>query len=425
MSNKFNLDVGVYSLEDLKKLFTITDTTSSSPQELDIKISRILVNAKDSFNEFEINNFREFLMQAKLKYLNLLDYYNVKYDDFYPVTDELKTKLVNNKFLAKNEHVVIEKPKDIPQKTKNVSIYTASRDKKKWPKANDFEIDLPQDLVDVTSAQLLDYNMSFRVLNISESYQNSKFSFYLPNITDKKFTVVFEDGQYPNNFVSVMLAEFMNQAVQKTLGNNFNGVDYSTYSNFYSHYQPISGQFLIYNKNINDVSKSDKFILPFDEPEEYDCNTKINQGNIIAYDLPDYWGLGYYMGFNKQPYVSAYGTTSKTTVDPPGVDMIIAQYIESPGTFDIKQDGIAYLEIDNLNHDDQTSYYGGKVNSYFSRIPILYTGYEQDFGGIEPPIAVDLERIKKLRIKLRHFTGILIEVNNLDWDITIQFTCKK
>ena len=131
------------------------------------------------------------------------------------------------------------------------------------------------------------------------------------------------------------------------------------------------------------------------------------------------------MGFNKQPYVSAYGTTSKTTVDPPGVDMIIAQYIESPGTFDIKQDGIAYLEIDNLNHDDQTSYYGGKVNSYFSRIPILYTGYEQDFGGIEPPIAVDLERIKKLRIKLRHFTGILIEVNNLDWDITIQFTCKK
>lgn len=422
--SSFNLDVNYYALDDLRKLFTITAGVPITDEELDVKIANIIMNAKNQFDKFEVENISDFLQEAKLKYRNLIDYYNIQYDDPYPLTSSLKEQMINSKFLDKNEHVIIERPETIPMQVKLISIYSNSRDTTKFPHANNFEIDLPQALSDVKRASLFDFNLSFRVVNVSNWYQNTKFKFSLPNIYDKDFEITFPEGQYINEVFADTLSYFMNKIVQMTLGNDYNGVDYSGYSNFHSNISQISGKFDIYNIN-EDTGEEDKFILDFSKPCLYDVNK--DQPKII-YDQDTYWGLGYQIGFNKERYISTKQDVRLTNIQDGAItiNIVKTQTISSPRIFDMKQDGIAFLEIEDLNKNDQTSSYGGKVNSFFARIPMLYTGFEQDYGGVYGDgVSLDLENIKKLKIRLRHFNGVLVDCQNQDFDITLAVTCKK
>jgi hypothetical protein len=112
--------------------------------------------------------------------------------------------------------------------------------------------------------------------------------------------------------------------------------------------------------------------------------------------------------------------------NPANINAFLAQSVNSLRMLDMRQDGMAFIEIDELNGNDQTSSYGGKVNSWFARVPILYSGYEQDYGGVYGEgVSVSLERLSKLKIRLRHFNDVLIDVTNQDFDITLAVTCKK
>ena len=422
--SSFNLDVNYYALDDLRKLFTVNAGIPITDEELDVKIANIIMNAKNQFTKFEVENISNFLQEAKLKYRNLVDYYNIKYDDPYPLTNSLKEQMINSTFLDKNEHAIIEKPDSIPMQIKLISVYSSSRDKNKFPNANNFEVDLPQSLSDVRRASLFDFNMSFRVVNVSNWYENTKFKFSLPNIYDKDFEITFPEGQYVNEIFADTLSYFMNKIVQTTLGNDYNGVDYSEYSNFHSNISQITGEFTIYNLN-TDTGEQDRFIFNFTVPCNYDAN---KDQPITIYDQDTYWGLGYQLGFDKEIYESNKQDVRLITVQNGGVDISVVnvQAIKSVRVLDMKQDGIAFLEIENFNKNDQTSSYGGKVNSFFARIPMLYTGYEQDYGGVYGDgVSLDLENIKKLKIRLRHFNGVLVDCQNQDFDITLAVTCKK
>ena len=410
----------------MKKLFTISSNIPISSQELDVKISNIIMNAKNKYTKEQVDNISDFLQEAKIKYNNLVDYYKIKYDNIYPLTDSLKEKMVDSKFLDKNEHAIIEKPIEIPTQTKLISVYSNSRNKTKYPFANSFEIELPQSLTDITNVSLFDFNMSFKIVNISEWYQNTKFSFLLPDIAgDTNFTVEYKRGQYSNNLFADTLSVLMNASVQTTLGNNYNGVDYTNYNNFHSVVSPLDGLFTIYN--INDTGISDKFILPFDVPEKYPI---IKEQPKMVYENDDYWGLGFQMGFNKEQYTSKRDIVTLYTHgddgNPADVNAFFAQSVNSLRMLDMRQDGMAFIEIDELNGNDQTSSYGGKVNSWFARVPILYSGYEQDYGGVYGEgVSVSLERLSKLKIRLRHFNDVLVDCQNQDFDITLAVTCKK
>ena len=421
--SSFNLDVNYYSLDDLRKLFTITAGVPITDEELDVKIANIIMNAKNQFSKFEVENISAFLKEAKIKYRQFINFYDIEYDNIHPLTDALKERMIDNKFLDKNEHAVIERPEVIPMQIKLISVYSNSRDMNKFPHANNFEVDLPQTLSDVKVVSLFDFNMSFRIVNISNWYQNTKLTFYLPDIRDEPFEVQFIEGQYVNEIFADTLAFFMNNTVATTLGNNYNGVDYSEYSNFKTHIYQVNGIFQIYNLN-KDTGDQDKFVLDFSVPNRYDINKE--QPKMI-YDQDTYWGLGYQLGFEKQRYESTVQSVKMMSLQG-GFNIYTEQVqaILSPRMLDMKQDGIAFLEIDELNKNDQTTPNGGNVNSFFARIPVLYTGYEQDYGGVYGDgVSVDLENIKKLKIRLRHFNGVLVDCQNQDFDFTLAVTCKK
>tara|TARA_Y100000816_G_C26101864_1_gene584242 strand:- start:743 stop:2014 length:1272 start_codon:yes stop_codon:yes gene_type:complete len=420
----FNLDVNFYSLDDLKKLFTISSDIPITNEELDVKIANILMNAKNKYTEFEVQQISSFLGEAKLKYKNFIDFYNIEYDNIHPLTDALKEKMVDSKFLDKNEHAVIEKPLDIPMQTKLVNVYSNQRDRKKFPHANNFEIDLPQTLHDIKSVALFDYNMSFRVVNVSRWYQNTRMSFLLPNISgDLKFEIIVAEGQYANEIFADTLSYLLNNKVQEVLGNNYNGVDYSRYANFKTHVSPLSGIFEVYNVN-SSTGEQDKFVFPFDEPEAYTINK--DQPKMV-YENKDYWGLGYQMGFNKKRYESKQSVISIVEIkDGFSVSIVRAHVLTAPRVLDMRQDGMAYLEIDHLNKNDQPDSNGGGSNSFFARIAMLYTGFEQDYGGVYGEgVEVDLESMSKLKIRLRHYNQVLVDCQNQDFDFTLAVTCKK
>ena len=93
----------------------------------------------------------------------------------------------------------------------------------------------------------------------------------------------------------------------------------------------------------------------------------------------------------------------------------------------IDLNAIAYLEIEGFNYAYQTNEHVGEVNSYFARIPMGYTSDQiriSDTGGFDKAV-VSYERLNKLKLRLRLFNGVLLDMEDQDFDITLAFYCKK
>ena len=155
----------------------------------------------------------------------------------------------------------------------------------------------------------------------------------------------------------------------------------------------------------------DSFELIFNVQPTFPKNKSYN---FTAYDRDTYWGLGYQLGFDKESYTSEL-TQSILIGNVPQSQLII-----SPYSANINLNGQVYLQIDGFNHIDKHN----TVNSYFAKIPMLFTGYEYDYGGFETAV-IDYERVQKLKIRLVYGNGTLVYTGEQNWDMTLLFTCKK
>jgi hypothetical protein len=162
------------------------------------------------------------------------------------------------------------------------------------------------------------------------------------------------------------------------------------------------------------------------------------------------WGLPYFLGFNKEPYI-AIQTPATTPLnyeyknaafDPfynwlPGG----GYYIESPNVINTLGETVFYLDMFEYNQMDElqpyprrvnsttNNTYGGRVNSSFAKIPFLGVPVSQyfdsrnsllqNFSHFFPP----LERISKLKFKFRYHDGSLVSFSNNDFNFTLQFDC--
>ena len=62
---------------------------------------------------------------------------------------------------------------------KRLTVHSEDRDKKKWPRANNFEIILPQAYQNVQSIRLEAINLPANYYTFSNEYQNTKLQFSL------------------------------------------------------------------------------------------------------------------------------------------------------------------------------------------------------------------------------------------------------
>jgi hypothetical protein len=176
----------------------------------------------------------------------------------------------------------------------------------------------------------------------------------------------------------------------------------------------ISNQFsVVYNTSTNTLS------IDFNAQYWLDFRGTQTQaagcaGQSVVTPTSTYWGLGYYMGFEKKLYhvsASPYTLTSAFAVN-------------------VNPDNYILMELDFINKEDETSIdsrLSGRVDGCFAKLPI--TGNTGDViffrelccplnrSVMNPPLG----QLRTLNIKWRFHDGTLVDFHNLDHSFTLEF----
>lgn len=333
------------------------------------------------------------------------------------------------------EHPLIERQQTYVLERKLITIHSEDRDICSWPSSSMFEITLPQQLTNVQSIRLIESNFPSVNNVFTNANQNTKMSFRLN--TGAPYMITIDEGFYSPVQLANELTNKMNQAVS------------STYTDFVVIYHEV-------NQKIWFGNKSEPFTLLFSITENYSVtgNTyetcKVLPPNELSTCMTTKWGLPYYLGFNREDYDIPASTTTNlnyeykkaTDTDYTWLQVIspdIGYYIVAPNVISIFGETAFYMDLFKYNDMDELmpyprrtnaatdNSYGGRVNNAFAKIPILGIPVSQYFDSRNsmlqnmtqffPP----LERLSKIKFRLRYHDGRLVDFSNCDFNFTLEF----
>lgn len=377
-------------------------------------------------------------------------------------------------FSVNNNHPIISNSNDYFLIRKHISIHSEDRDITKYPDSSEFEIELPQDYLNVNSMRLIDWSFPSNYNVFSEINNNVQFFFKITDPYDPSgqtfdtsdeqiqaqniynglvylsgylFELVIETGFYNPTQMATELTNKMNMSVTIQLLNYFKNnsitVDASFfYNRFVVVYNEVNQKFWFGNS-------ADNFMFNNSSGKYFMSNMKCMRKDI----LPDYsnWGLPYNLGFlKKDVYAIAspnylitprfyYGDILKE--DDNGIWISPSEpnsnvyYIEPSFKINLMGTSYIYLDITGYNCIDETSPYNlskftthtnetnGIVNSSFAKIPVLSTPISQwydqstySYKYFNPPA----ERIRKLKFKLRYHNGQSVNFGYFDFALTLE-----
>ena len=287
---------------------------------------------------------------------------------------------------------LIEKAQNYTLDRKILSIDSNDRDIQKYPNINTFEVSCPQDYNNIESIRLLSIKIPNNLYNISNYLKNNFFNL---TINGNPHKIIIENGFYDEILLSRYLDSYL-----KTFDNSFNVKYNNVNKKIYFGNTDIS-----FSLNFNNYSNRLNNILGFDSIT-YDSYINDNSYNYKFYHDTEEW-----------------------------ISNINSNLIISPNTMNINQNDNIYLEIDKLNTSDEikpniintnSNTNSGIVNSYFAKIPIVFSQYNQSFSSkdcflesvsyFQPP----LEKLSKLKFKFRYHDGTLVEFNNNNISFTLE-----
>jgi hypothetical protein len=344
---------------------------------------------------------------------------------------------------------------------KLVTIHSEDRDIKKWPKSNNFEVQLPDAYQNIHSMRLADISIPINYYTFSNDSQNTKLTFKviptnnsaddpdpfyanLLSVSNESFQAVIQEGFYEPNELGNELKHRMNQAVTaKHLTNGGSG----TYDKFDVFYDKVAQKFWFGNTQ-------DDFKLTFDEQINYEVSNH-KQPNVWNHYTK--WGLPSYLGFEKTTYTTTSDMSganfaymlndSEWQWLKPATAGIPVYYAKAPNTMNIGGEKIIYMEVEKYSSYDELEPYsqattdlfkrtapfktgqndfGTKVNSAFAKIPVTTiphgetfesrNGFLQNVTIFDPP----LERIHKLKFLFRYHDGRLVDFNDNPLNFTLE-----
>lgn len=351
-----------------------------------------------------------------------------------------------------SNHQLIPREQTYVLDRKFVTIHSNDRDIKKWPFPNHFEVTLPEAITNIDSMRVVEAKLPSNYYNFSNELQNTKMAFSLTNINANWnpainalltnsgiLNIVIQSGFYTPQQLASELTYQLNKAVTDYLVTN--GITTTTYDQFVVHHDVVAMKFIFGNR-------SDGFVLRFADKMNY----TINQcEQPTAWERYSQWGLGSFLGFEKQNYL---GTASSTELisgwNTPATKWLqfsttpastTVYYTQAPLVFKLSGETTVYMELDRYNNIDElvpfsestnsmyNNDYSGSVNSAFAKIPIKIVPYGETFDSIneqiisgahfEPP----LERVQKLKFRFRNHVGTLIDFQDFPFNFTIEFNC--
>ena len=240
-------------------------------------------------------------------------------------------------FNISTNHPMIPNSNNYMYEQKYISIHSNDRDLIKFPRSSEFEIEMPQDYLNVVSARLHSWSMpsNYNVFSIQNyniiitfkfstlydpsgqtfsdpSYQLVSQAFYaaLSYNQEKNYVAIIEQGFYNPEQMATELTNKFNDVINNTILNFLNspeGSDYSTAKNIYeSNAKYLYSRFVVVYNTVNQKmwfgNKGDKFTLTNDTLEKQ-ALTNYNSNCLRRNYLPDTadWGLPSNLGFTRCP----------------------------------------------------------------------------------------------------------------------------
>jgi hypothetical protein len=237
-----------------------------------------------------------------------------------------------------NNHPLIPNSNQYFFERKYVSIHSEDRDITKYPVSSLFEIELPQDYLNVASVKLsswsfpanynvfsiTNYNvtMTFKLtqlynpgeFGISDTLLEGIFAALYDHL-DKEFIIIIEPGFYNPDQMATELTNKFNESVTLEI-NKFlqNNPDYSEALNLFNVYDRFN---IVYNNVEQKLwfgNSADRFVLTNDSLIFYKKEI-VDASCFRKNELPDFanWGLPAYLGFTRcsAPSLSADETIAK------------------------------------------------------------------------------------------------------------------
>lgn len=356
---------------------------------------------------------------------------------------------------------------------KYVSIHSQDRDTTKYPNSSTFEIELPQDYLNVHSLTIFNWTfpanydtfsslrnnttMTFQInnpYNPSQSIplQSAVYEALFSNINNN-YTVEITRGTYTYPQMVTELTNKFNYAVTKYIIEYFqtNGYDSLIPNYFYNEfvitYNDVKKNIWFGNKSSGFILTNSTQILDNKNRLKADCryggNTLPDDSN---YGLPIYLGLNsfdessnpvdnlndirfYYQTENDGYWIQPNPLTGSTVY-----------FVEAPNKANLLFNNYFYMELAGYNCIDETSPYNfskftivtnqtnGVVDASFMKFAIQSQPVSQWFNSnyttnfpykyFNPPA----ERIRKLSVRLRYHDGTLVDFGKFNYSFTLEMS---
>ena len=351
---------------------------------------------------------------------------------------------------------------------KYVSIHSEDRDITKFPNSNEFDIELPEDLLSIVSIRLSSWNFpdnlnTFSVLNcniamnftitnpynpgahgIGDPLQSAVFAcLFLTQA--QAYTAVIEEGNYYPDQMATALTNAFNAAVTQRVVAYFTEKAITDptyvgllsqfimgggYGNFIMTYNSVAGKIWFGNT-------SDGFTLL---QGSGDCLQCVNSARQPEYSK---WGLPYNVGLPKNNVASINPPANSVSFNylPSGsgpwliatLPGALCYYVEPAYKLSLSGAQIFYMELHGQNCIDEmlpynkngftmhTNETNGRVNAAFAKITTP-TSFCIDRDSIPyktytPPA----ERMRKLRIKFRYHNGQPVDFGLAEYSVVLEF----
>lgn len=381
---------------------------------------------------------------------------------------------------VKQNHPLVNNANDYFFYKKYISIHSEDRDITKFPNAAQFEIELPEDYVNVLGIRLANWSfpanydtfselngnniMTFKITNPynpgannnSDPYQNAIFA-ALYNYSNNNYVFTISSGFYSPDLIVAELTNRFNYAVTQVITAYFTDQGYTSFLQQFNAQGGYTDFRVVYNnvqQNLWFGNTSSVFVLTSSSTEILDALNNSNLKCSTRNQLPEYsnWGLPFFLGLPRTDEVSIQTAETPrfffgdilTTGDGgywllpnPNLPGCQVSYISAPLKINFMGPSYIYMEMDGLNCIDETSPYNlskfttqtnetnGVVNAAFAKIAIPATPLSQYFDSQHEPRKFFLppaERIRRLKIKFRYHNGQLVNFSNFDYSVMLEFT---
>ena len=297
-----------------------------------------------------------------------------------------------------NNHPLIPRENTFWLNRKVLTIHSQDRDISKWPFANEFEIELPQDYHNVQSSRLLEITFPVNLYNFSNINQNTIFRITINNdvywtcpmlLCGEVIEISIDNGYYTKeqliNTLTFKLNEFMpdsksnnkwkavyHETKQKILIGNNNGINFTVNADVSFNYANICCNLTSQNKSgvnccdgtsllpptVNYFDRYNKFgflaYIGFTEKRDYPA---------IIIEPPNPEGLPFNcsQSANYLPYKSSGNGSRPQNIWLERNDKDL-YYVEPPSVVDSIGEQVIYMEMDYFNNIDELIPWSNSAN---------------------------------------------------------------